>query len=115
MIQAGSKSYRGSIMAKIRSFMGTRSRILGFLVIVLSLLLAASVMPAQAQTTSVPACAVTPSLLGGQGFTVSGQGFTVSGQGFTVSGQGFTVSGQSYTLADIVNQIKNNPITIGKW
>lgn len=73
-------------------------------------------------TTSEPACAVTPNLLGGQGFSVSGQGFSVSGQGFSVSGQGFSVSGQGFSVSGqgldplvIAAEIRDNPVTPGKW
>ncbi len=77
----------------------------------------------QAQTpTSAPACAVTPNLLGGQGFSVSGQGFSVSGQGFSVSGQGFSVSGQGFSVSGqgldplvVAAEIRDNPVTVGKW
>ncbi len=75
-----------------------------------------------AGATSPAACAVTPSLLGGQGFSVSGQGFSVSGQGFSVSGQGFSVSGQGFSVSGqgldplvVAAEIKNNPVTPGKW
>gem|GEM_PF-6871921 len=73
-------------------------------------------------TSSEPACAVTPNLLGGQGFSVSGQGFSVSGQGFSVSGQGFSVSGQGFSVSGqgldplvVAAEIRDNPVTPGKW
>ncbi len=72
--------------------------------------------------SSEPACAVTPNLLGGQGFSVSGQGFSVSGQGFSVSGQGFSVSGQGFSVSGqgldplvVAAEIRDNPVTPGKW
>ncbi len=109
-------------MAPFHRLIGARKRIFVFFVVLLSLVLAASVIPTQAQASAVPSCAITPSLLGGQGFTLSGQGFTLSGQGFTLSGQGFTLSGQGFTLSGqgldpvaVANEVRNNPITIGKW
>src|ERR1043165_5426570 len=57
------------------------------------------VIQAQSPVPSPSACAVPPTLLGGQGFSVSGQGFSVSGQGFSVSGQGFSVSGQGFSVS----------------
>ncbi len=76
----------------------------------------------QAAATSPSACAVTPNLLGGQGFSVSGQGFSVSGQGFSVSGQGFSVSGQGFSVSGqgldplvVAAEIRDNPVTPGKW
>lgn len=75
---------------------------------------------ATAQST-IPACAVTPTMVGGQGFTVSGFGFTVSGFGFTVSGFGFTVSGFGFTVSgfnidplQVASDIQNNPIS-NQW
>ncbi|MEP6988159.1 MAG: hypothetical protein ABI970_21325, partial [Chloroflexota bacterium] len=65
------------------------------------------VIQAQA-STSPSACAVTPALLGGQGFSVSGQGFSVSGQGFSVSGQGLDP-------LVVAAEIRDNPVTPGKW
>ncbi len=83
------------------------------------------------ETTSAPACAVTPNMLGGQGFSVSGQGFSVSGQGFSVSGQGFSVSGQGFSVSGqgfsvsgqsvnldplaVAAEIRDNPVTVGQW
>ncbi len=92
------------------------------LAVLLSTVLVASTRPAQAQDSGVQSCALTPNLLGGQGFTLSGQGFTLSGQGFTLSGQGFTLSGQGFTLSGqgidpvaVANEVLNNKITVGKW
>ncbi len=92
--------------------------------------LSSGVIQAQG-TTSPAACAVTPNLLGGQGFSVSGQGFSVSGQGFSVSGQGFSVSGQGFSVSGqgfsvsgqqvnldplvVAAEIRDNPVPKGKW
>ncbi len=102
--------------------------IVGLFVAVMSL--SSGVIQAQG-TTSPPACAVTPNLLGGQGFSVSGQGFSVSGQGFSVSGQGFSVSGQGFSVSGqgfsvsgqavnldplvVAAEIRDNPVPAGKW
>ncbi len=112
-------------------FTQRKQRFLGlaFLFIVL-LSLSGGVIQAQ-QATSPSACAVTPNLLGGQGFSVSGQGFSVSGQGFSVSGQGFSVSGQGFSVSGqgfsvsgqavnldpltVAHEIIDNPITPGQW
>src|SRR4051794_26971007 len=89
----------------------------------LALSVSSGVIQAEA-ATSPSACAVTPSLLGGQGFSVSGQGFSVSGQGFSVSGQGFSVSGQGFSVSgqgvnlnplDVAKEIRDNPVPPGKW
>ena len=99
-------------------------------VVLASLSLSSGVIQAQG-TSSPPACAVTPNMLGGQGFSVSGQGFSVSGQGFSVSGQGFSVSGQGFSVSGqgfsvsgqsvnldplvVAAEIRDNPVPAGKW
>jgi hypothetical protein len=77
--------------------------------------------PTASAQSSIPACAVTPDMVGGQGFTVSGFGFTVSGFGFTVSGFGFTVSGFGFTVSGfnidplkVARDIRDNPIS-NQW
>src|SRR6185295_5623642 len=90
---------------------------------VISLSLSSGVI--QVAAASPAACAVTPNLLGGQGFRVSGQGFRVSGQGFRVSGQGFSVSGQGFRVSGqggvnldplvVAAEIRDNPVTPGLW
>lgn len=89
--------------------------------LVFTLILAGGMGRVQAET-SAPACAITPNLLGGQGFSVSGQGFSVSGQGFSVSGQGFSVSGQGFSVSGqgldplvVAAEIRDNPVIPGKW
>ena len=95
-----------------------------------ALSLSSGVIQAQ-EATSPAACAVTPNLLGGQGFSVSGQGFSVSEQGFSVSGQGFSVSGQGFSVSGqgfsvsgqsvtfdplaVAKEIRDNPVPKGKW
>src|SRR5215468_1711013 len=93
-----------------------------FLLSVLTITLSVTVIGSPVAASTVQACAITPSLLGGQGFSVSGQGFSVSGQGFSVSGQGFSVSGQGFSVSGqgldpvtVANEIRNNPVTAGKW
>jgi hypothetical protein len=78
-------------------------------------------IPSVVAQTPTTACALTPDVLGGQGFTVSGFGFTVSGFGFTVSGFGFTVSGFGFTVSSfgidplqVADDIRQNPIS-NQW
>lgn len=102
-----------------------RQRKLGLvigIVLVLGLLTMSSGLLQARVTASPSACAVTPNLLGGQGFSVSGQGFSVSGQGFSVSGQGFSVSGQGFSVSGqgldplaVATEIRDNPVSPGKW
>ncbi|MEZ4670055.1 MAG: S8/S53 family peptidase [Anaerolineae bacterium] len=84
----------------------------------------ASAAPASAETP-VAACAITPSLLGGQGFSLAGQGFSLAGQGFSLAGQGFSLAGQGFSLAGqgldplaVAAEIRDNPVTTDpqlKW
>jgi len=106
------------------------SLILIALLFVAAMSLSSGIIQAQG-TPSPAACAVTPNLLGGQGFSVSGQGFSVSGQGFSVSGQGFSVSGQGFSVSGqgfsvsgqsvtfdplaVAQEIRDNPVPKGKW
>jgi Subtilase family len=98
-------------------------RLLIFFMLALLLIPAIPVSVTQSlAATPVAGCAITPNLLGGQGFSVSGQGFSVSGQGFSVSGQGFSVSGQGFSLSGqglnplvVAAEIRDNPVTPGKW
>lgn len=92
------------------------------LMVTMLTLVSVSVSLVRATGSTVQSCAVTPDLLGGQGFSVSGQGFSVSGQGFSVSGQGFSVSGQGFSVSGqgldplvVAAEIRDNPITPGKW
>ncbi|HEX2623376.1 MAG TPA: hypothetical protein VHL11_24615, partial [Phototrophicaceae bacterium] len=87
----------------------------------MSVLFSTGISVATVEAASSTACAVTPGVLGGQGFTVSGLGFTVSGLGFTVSGLGFTVSGLGFTVSglgidpkQVAAEIMNNPIS-SQW
>lgn len=99
------------------------NHILRFLIALLALMVTSSVAgAAKAEGSGSSACAVTPNLLGGQGFSVSGQGFSVSGQGFSVSGQGFSVSGQGFSLSGqgidplaFAAEVRDNPVIPGKW
>ena len=104
---------------------------LSYLTYSLLFILSVSIIPVRAAESSSTACAITPSLLSGQGFSVSGQGFSVSGQGFSVSGQGFSVSGQGFSVSgqgfsvsgqrididplEVAQEIKDHPIEPGAW
>lgn len=108
-------------MLRLRLFHAKRLLIFFGLTLLLILAIPANIGQTLA-ATPVAGCALTPNLLGGQGFSVSGQGFSVSGQGFSVSGQGFSVSGQGFSLSGqgldplvVAAEIRDNPVTPGKW
>ncbi len=119
------------MFSSLRSFRQRKySLILLIGLVLVAMSLSSGVIQAQG-TPSPAACAVTPNLLGGQGFSVSGQGFSVSGQGFSVSGQGFSVSGQGFSVSGqgfsvsgqsvtfdplaVAAEIRDNPVPKGKW
>jgi len=106
----------------VKRFFSGRNGLLRFVILILTLGLSVSGFAVHAEGLGVQACAVTPNLIGGQGFSVSGQGFSVSGQGFSVSGQGFSVSGQGFSVSGqgldplvVASEIRDNPVTPGKW
>ncbi|MBZ0282895.1 MAG: putative Ig domain-containing protein [Anaerolineae bacterium] len=92
----------------VQRFFSGRNGLLRFVILVLTIGLSVSGFAVQAEGSAVQACAVTPNLIGGQGFSISGQGFSVSGQGFSVSGQGLDP-------LVVAAEIRDNPVTPGKW
>ncbi|MBZ0277956.1 MAG: hypothetical protein K8I60_17550 [Anaerolineae bacterium] len=66
---------------------------------------------------ALEACAFTPAMADGQGFSVAGLGFSVQGLGFNVAGLGFNVAGLGFNVAglgttveQIVAEVRNNVV-----